>query len=67
MFLGQGRGKGKEVGSVVVIVVASSAEHSESHPGLYDHCQSYDLDLHSRSQVHLKLDYFLTSNISNNL
>ena len=26
--------------------------------GLYDHCQSDDLDLHSRSQVHLKLDYF---------
>ena len=25
---------------------------------LYDRCQSDDLDLHSRSQVHLKLDYF---------
>ena len=31
--------------------------------GLYDHCQSDDLDLHSRSQVHLKLDYFLTCSI----
>ena len=28
---------------------------------LYDHCQSNDLDLNSRSQVRLKLDYFLTS------
>ena len=24
--------------------------------GLDDHCQSDDLDLHSRSEVHLKLD-----------
>ena len=32
-----------------------------------DHCQSDDLDLHSRSLVHLKLDYFLTSNISDNI
>ena len=30
----------------------------------YDHCQSADLDLHSKSQVHLKLDYFLTCNTS---
>ena len=30
--------------------------------GLYDHCQSNDLDLHPKSQVHLKLDYFLTCN-----
>ena len=28
-----------------------------------DHCQSNDLGLHSRSQKHLKLDYFLTYNI----
>ena len=34
--------------------------------GLYDHCQSDDLDLHSRSQVRLKLDYFLACNISDN-
>ena len=34
---------------------------------LYDHCQSNDLDLHSRSQVRLKLDYFLTCNISDNV
>ena len=26
----------------------------------YGHCQCIDLDLHSRSQVRLKLDYFLT-------
>ena len=26
--------------------------------GLYDHCQSVDLDLHSRSELHPKLDYF---------
>ena len=30
--------------------------------GLYGHCQSDDLDLHSRSQMHLKL-YFLSCNI----
>ena len=35
--------------------------------GLYDHCQSDNLDLHSRSQVGLKLDYFLTCNISGNI
>ena len=34
---------------------------------LYDHCQSDDLDLHSRSQVHLKFDYLLTWNISDNI
>ena len=34
--------------------------------GLYDHCQSDDLDLHLRSQVLLKLDYFLTC-ISDNI
>ena len=34
--------------------------------GLYDHCQSVDLDLHARSQVSLKRDYFLTCNISDN-
>ena len=28
--------------------------------GLHDHCQFDDLELHSRPQVHLKLDYFLT-------
>ena len=33
--------------------------------GLYDHWQSNDL--HSRSQVHLKLDYFLTCNISDSI
>ena len=32
----------------------------------FDHCQSNDLDLHSRSQVRLKRDYFLTCNISDN-
>ena len=32
-------------------------EDSPIH-GLYDHCQSDDLDLHSRSHVRLKLDYF---------
>ena len=31
--------------------------------GLYDHCQSDDLDLHSRSCVQLELDYGLTGNI----
>ena len=35
--------------------------------GLYDHCQSDELDLHSRSQVRLELDYFLTCNISDNI
>ena len=35
--------------------------------GLYDHCQSNDLDLHSRLQVHLKRDYFLTCNMSDNM
>ena len=32
--------------------------------GLYEHRQSNDLDLHLRSQGRLKLDYFLTCNIS---
>ena len=32
----------------------------------YDHCQSNDLDLHLRSQVHIKLYYFLSCNISDN-
>ena len=35
--------------------------------GLYDFCHTDDLDLHSRSQVFLKLDYFLTCNISGNI
>ena len=35
--------------------------------GLYDHCQSDDLDLRSRSQVRLKRDYFLICNISDNI
>ena len=35
--------------------------------GLYDHCQSGDPDQHSRSQVHLELDYFLSCNISDNI
>ena len=35
--------------------------------GIYDHCQHDDLDLHSRSEVRLKLDYFLTCNISDNI
>ena len=30
---------------------------------LYDHFQSDDLDFHSRSQVRLKLDYFLTCSL----
>ena len=33
----------------------------------YDHCQSDDLDLHSRTQVRLIPCYFLTCNISNNV
>ena len=35
--------------------------------GLNDHCQTDDLVLHSRSQVRLKLDYFLICNISDNI
>ena len=35
--------------------------------GLYDHCQSDGLALHTRSQVRLKRDYFLTDNISDNI
>ena len=35
--------------------------------GLYDHCQSDDLDLRSRSQVCLKLDCFLNCNITDNI
>ena len=35
--------------------------------GLYDHCRSDDLDLHSRSEVRLKLHYFSTYNISDNI
>ena len=31
--------------------------------GLYDQCQSHDLDLHSKSQLRLKLDEFLTRTI----
>ena len=31
--------------------------------GLYDHRQSNDLDLHSRSQLHLKIDNFFTCTI----
>ena len=41
---------------------SSNANHfcSEDSPtkGLYDRCQSDNLDLHSKSQVCLKLDYF---------
>ena len=35
--------------------------------GLYEHGQSDDVDLHSRSQVRLKLDYSLTCNILDNI
>ena len=35
--------------------------------GLHDHCQSDELDLHFSSQVHLKLDYFLTYIILDNI
>ena len=35
--------------------------------GLYDHCENDNLDLHSKSHVRLKLDYFLTCNISDNI
>ena len=35
--------------------------------GLYDRCQPDDLDFYSRSQVRLKLDYFLICNISDNI
>ena len=50
----------------------SSYDHQpccENSPtkGRYDHFQSGDLDLHSRSQVRLRLDYFLTWNISDNI
>ena len=31
--------------------------------GLYGHCSPMTLTIHSRSQVRLKLDYFLTCNI----
>ena len=34
---------------------------------LYDHCQSNDLELHSRSQVCVKLDYFVMYKISDNI
>ena len=34
--------------------------------GLYDHCQSDDLDLHPRAHVCLKRDYFSTCNVSDN-
>ena len=35
--------------------------------GLYDHCQSDDLEYHWRSQLRIKLDYFLTCNIVDNI
>ena len=35
--------------------------------GLYDRCQSDDLDLPSMSQMRLKRDYFLTCKISDNM
>ena len=35
--------------------------------GQYDHCQSDDLDLHSRAQLRLKRDCFLACNISDNV
>ena len=41
-------------------------EHSPIK-GQYGRCQFDDLDLHSRSQVRLKLDYFLTCNITGNI
>ena len=34
---------------------------------VYDHCQSDDFALDSRSPVRLKCDYFLTGNISGKL
>ena len=34
---------------------------------VYDHCQYDDLDLNSRSQVRLKVDYFLSCNILENI
>ena len=40
-------------------------EDSPTKVCIHDHCQSDDLDLHSRSQVHLKLSQFLICNISN--
>ena len=39
----------------------------EDGPTKGDHCQSDNLGFHSRSQVRLKLDYFLTCNISDNI
>ena len=48
---------------------SSNAHHvccKDSPKGQYDHCQTNDLDLDSRSQQHLKLDYFLMCNISDN-
>ena len=35
--------------------------------GLNDHCQSDDIDIHTRSQVRLKREYFLICNISDNI
>ena len=34
---------------------------------VYDHCQSDDLDLHSGHKCVLRLDYFLTCNILDNI
>ena len=46
---------------------SSNANHVCCEDSLYDHCQSCDLDLHSRSQERLKLDYVLTCTISGNI
>ena len=47
-------------------LIVSESEDSPTK-GLHDNCQSDDLDLQSRSQVRLQLDYFLTCNISDNV
>ena len=50
---------------------SSNARHvcREDRPtkGLCDQCRTDDLGLHTRSQLRLKLHYFLTCNISDNI
>ena len=45
-------------------IPAMLIKSAESTKGLYDNCLSHGLDLHSRSQVHLKLDYFLSLGVT---
>ena len=46
--------------TVQAIPITFSMKIISQTKGTYDHYQSDDLDLHSRSQVRLKPDYFLT-------